>query len=129
MSIDVDIHTLISNLTATRYKEPSFDAVMNEVQHLTTPKSSVLTRRQPASNPPQIGDTVNLTWELFQEDPDTSRKEPGEGEFTLVYTIFDARMTMPTQENEVLVRGEFQVDDISTPDNRTFYVSLREVYL
>ena len=126
---DIDTGPLLESLSLARIKDASFNAVFDELQHLASPYQKTLTRRQPASNIPEPGSTVDFHWELFQEDPFSQRKEPGEGEATLIFRISQASLTMPGYEGEYLVKGSFQVEQvIRLPDDgpSTYAILLRE---
>ena len=128
-SFDIDTGPLLESLSLARIKDASFNAVFDELQHLASPYQKTLIRRQPASNIPEPGSTLDFHWELFQEDPFSQRQEPGEGEATLIFRISQASLTMPGYDGEFLVKGSFQVEQvIRLPDEgpSVYAVILRE---
>lgn len=127
--MNVQLSELMEDLAHLRVRDPSFNAIMNEFQHLASPFSRILTRIQPATDIPVPGHSLEFTWEIFQENPETRIREPGDGENTLIMSVKDAKLTMPLDEGAYIIKGTFTVEEVRPAlggDGRTFLVSLRE---
>ena len=126
---DLPLSSLVEDVALLRVKDPSFNAVFNEIKHLADPFDRTLVRRQPAASIPEPGDILDINWELFHEDMESGIREPGDGPNTLLLSISKAHTTIPADENEHFVNGKFQVETvIPAPgsDGLTFIVWLRE---
>lgn len=126
---DLNLSAMTEDAAVARIKDPSFNAVFNEIRHLADAYSKTLMRRQPATDIPEQGDAIRLQWELFHEDLEDKFREPGDGENTLIMYINQPRMTIPGEEGEYFVDGEFRVERVAPlpgEDGRTFLVILRE---
>lgn len=128
--VDTDIMNMVEDFMQLRVKEPSLNPILDEIRHLSSPYEQTLVRRQPADSLPTQGQVLDFTWDIFQEDPTTQFKEPGEGEFTLLFRIDSVEQVLPLDNNQSLIKGSFRVISVSpvpNEDGRTFLVSLQEV--
>lgn len=124
------ITRMINDFMKLRIKEPALDPILNELRHAALEYSRTLVRRQPADVVPQPGQSIEFTWEVFQEDPTSLLQEPGDGEFTLLFQTESAHEIIPQENNQVLLRGSFQVENViptQDGDGKTFIIELREL--
>jgi len=122
-----DLKGLIQDLIQLQVREPSLAPVLDELLQETIHKSTALVRRQPSDHIPQPGESVELTWEVFSEDGTQPYQARGSGDYTLIYIIPDARTVLPVEENLLLVRGDFMVQEVERLPNNDIQVVLREV--
>ena len=106
---------LLTDLIELRIKDPSFNAVFDELQHLTSPFSQTLVRRISTEElPPSTGEIVSFNWELFSvstENPPTLNDDLSA--MHIIYRIDAVENALPASENLFLVKGSFRVTAVS----------------
>lgn len=129
MIFDADTRSLLSDLLHTRVKDPSLVPIFNELSHLAEESSRTLIRQQPAEKVPEKGRVIEFHWDIFQSPDSPSVKEPGDGEFTLLFFLSKTSSSIPIDDNSSIVKGSFQIEEVtpSPDDPQTYTISLREL--